>query len=94
MTNLPSVRPVVLTGFDLEVECPRCGDVQLTSDSVESLLSCVGSRDHLELVATGGRYRLTYTLWCWSCGHTFSGRLSVTSRAALRSEDGAGYGPD
>lgn len=92
MTSLSASRPIVLTGFDLEITCPRCGDLQLVSDDLDGALAALGSRDVISLTATGGQYKLLFTLWCWSCGHTFSGRVAIKSRAAVIGGDPAGYG--
>jgi len=74
-------RPVVLTGFDLELNCPRCDAVQLVAD--DSADSCFLAPDeYVALHGFPGRYLLTYQLHCQRCSHQFGGRLVIRSRAA------------
>lgn len=75
-------RPVVLTGFDLEVDCPHCGKAQLAADDSGNPKHAQAGDEFVALHGFPGRYLLTYRLHCWECGEYFSGRLTIRSRAA------------
>jgi len=75
-------RPVVLTGFDLELDCPHCRVRQVVADDTGD--SQLKSPDEfVALHALPGRYVLIYPLLCWTCGEFFGGRLTIRSRSAL-----------
>ena len=70
-------RPVILTGYEIQIECPRCGVPQALDDDTR-----MASDEYIGLHAFPGRYLLTYSLRCWTCGDHFGGRISIKSRAA------------
>lgn len=72
-------RPVVLTGFDLIVDCPQCRQKQIVSDDSSGTL---GNDEHVSLHAMPGRYLLNYRFRCWNCSNPFEGLLTIRSRAA------------
>jgi len=74
-------KPVVLTGFDLVVDCPTCRTKQIMSDQPE-LRSTLGQDEHVSLHALPGRYVLNYSFKCWNCEERFAGLLTIRSRAA------------
>jgi len=75
-------RPVVLTGYDLEVDCPACGHQQTVGDGAYGQASALADDEFVALHGLPGRYVLTYRLHCWQCADWFSGRLTIRSRAA------------
>lgn len=72
-------KPVVLTGYDIIVNCPTCKQQQVVSDDIGGVL---GTDEHVSLHALPGRYLLNYRFRCWNCGHFFEGLLTIRSRAA------------
>jgi hypothetical protein len=88
MESIPS-RPVVLTGYDLEVQCPYCNALQFCSDDGRRSHAIAGD-ELLTLHAFPGRYLLMYRLHCWGCAEYFSGRVTIRSRAAWPSPQGMG----
>lgn len=89
MPSLPTrEKPVVLTGYDLEIDCPGCGTKQIVGDSqhaapLGSISSALAGDEFVALHALPGRYVLNYRLHCWQCTEFFSGRLTIRSRAAV-----------
>ncbi len=79
-------RPVVLTGFDLEIECPKCRSQQICADDGNARHAIAGD-EFVALHGFPGRYMLTYRLHCWSCSCYFSGRLVIRSRSAPFPQD-------
>lgn len=76
------LRPVLLTGFDLEIDCPKCQVRQTVADDPDGTASAVSPDEFVALHGFPGRYVLTYQLHCWTCGELFSGRLTIRSRSA------------
>ncbi len=74
-------RPVVLTGFDLEIDCPRCKSQQICADDGNHQ-HAIAADEFVALHGFPGRYLLTYRLHCWRCAEYFSGRLTIRSRSA------------
>jgi len=72
---------VVLTGYDLEIDCPECRTRQVMGEDADGALATV-SDEHVSLHALPGKYILIWKLRCWQCGHPFSGSLSIKSRSA------------
>lgn len=85
MESIPSVR---LTGFDLEVECQVCETSQSVSDEVT-----LGTTEALDLLASHGAYKLSYSLLCWNCGAWMRGGFTIRSRRLIEAPAPAGYGP-
>jgi len=73
-------RPVLLTGYDLELECPKCHERQVVGDATTSAKGC--GDEYVALHALPGKYILTYRLHCWGCNDFFGGRLTIRSRSA------------
>lgn len=83
MQSLPSrVRPVVLTGYDLEIDCPTCNTKQIVGDDMHGVASALAGDEFVALHGLPGRYVLEYRLHCWNCAEYFSGRLTIRSRSA------------
>lgn len=76
-----------MTGFDLEVECQVCETSQTVTDAVT-----LGQAEMVELFASDGAYRLSYSLLCWNCGAWLRGGFTIRSRR-LAEPPKAGYGP-
>lgn len=74
-------RPVILTGYDVEIDCPDCKTRQVVGDDPDGTLEAI-SGEHISLHALPGKYILVWNLKCWHCGHAFSGSLSIKSRSA------------
>lgn len=77
----PRPRPVILTGYDVEIDCPGCNTRQLVGDDPDGTLETV-TGDHISLHALPGSYLLIWRLTCWQCAHPFSGSLKILSRSA------------
>jgi hypothetical protein len=77
-TLQPPARPVLLTGYDLELQCPNCGVVQIFADDSDWNPR---NDEFVALHALPGRYLLHYRVKCWTCDEPFSGRVSIRSRA-------------
>jgi hypothetical protein len=74
-------KPVILTGYDLELDCDACGKRQLIGDDPDGTLAAV-SGESVTLHALPGRYLLFWDLRCWHCGKINKGRLTISSRSA------------
>jgi len=83
-------KPVVLTGYDIVVNCPECSTQQVISDDVGALHGVLGTDEYVSMHALPGRYVLNYSFRCWNCNHHFAGLLTIRSRAAQRSTDDQG----
>lgn len=88
MKSIPASPPVRLSDFELEVECPSCEVSQCVSDDVT-----LGTNESLDLLASLGAYRLSYSLLCWHCGGWMRGGFTIRSRRLSEAPDSAGYGP-
>lgn len=75
-------KPVVLTSYDMVVDCPQCRQKQIISDDVGALNAVLGNDEYVSLHALPGRYVLNYSFRCWNCNHHFAGLLTIRSRAA------------
>jgi len=75
-------RPVVLTGYDLEIDCPECKTRQVVGYDVN-----LDTHEHVSLHALPGVYLLIWKLRCWNCSHPFSGSLKIASRSAGHSPE-------
>ena len=87
MESIPT-RPVVLTGYDLELDC-FCGSRQILGSRPGP--GGLNPGELVELYAYPGRYLLRYSLQCWSCGEWLNGGLTIKSRSAPVAAP-AGYG--
>lgn len=81
-TLKPREKSVVLTGYDIVVNCPQCRTQQVISDDVGALHCVLGTDEYVSLHALPGRYVLNYSFRCWNCTQHFSGLLTIRSRAA------------
>lgn len=88
--NIPlqsRARPVLLTGYDVEIDCPQCNTRQIVGDDPDGSMAAVSGGEHISLHALPGRYILLWRLTCWNCGNAFSGSLKISSRSAGHSPE-------